>query len=166
MSSSVKKFLFTHFILQKILLRKNNRKFSISFCDSLPARSPLAQSTPVRPVANPTVMPDADDHTPTRSRDQQVSNQQVNLDFGDDDDELFDGNPAVGPLPLPAAVQQRLSDIQSQMDPDARARLQRLSDSLNNHEIERVQPVQPDPNEVRPIRRRRVSNSKLQMRSI
>lgn len=119
-------------------------KFRIIFIiDSLPhdgrpaSLLPLAQSTPQRPETGAT-----SSHLP---------GLQPIVDFGND--EIFDMNGTVGPVGLSTNLQDGLNQIQSQMNPDIRDNLERVGNSLDNHEIERVQSLQPDPNELQPIRR-------------
>lgn len=90
--------------------------------------APLAQSTPLRPVANAAAA------TAT-------SNVPI-VDYGDED-AIFD-NAGVN---LPPAVQNGLAEIQSQMDSNVRQRVNRVSDSLNTPQVDRIQSIEtPDPN--------------------
>lgn len=80
-----------------------------------------------------------------------MSDQQQQPEY--DDDPLFNADEAARPAPLPEELRNQLNDVHSQLDPDVSERILRIGDSLNNDEVNRIQPVNPDPNEDQPIRR-------------
>lgn len=90
---------------------------------------------------------------PPRTENNEVPDQQQQQQIADDEDPLFDIDGAVGPAPLPTNLQQRLNDIHDQLDPDTSQRIRQLGDSLNNAQVDRIQPANPDSNEDQPIRR-------------
>lgn len=70
-----------------------------------------------------------------------------------DNDEFFGAGEVNGPVNESSQLRDGLDEIQSQMDPNIRRHLQQMGDSLNNTGPDRIQPLQPEPNEDQPIRR-------------
>lgn len=107
----------------------------------------------VQPFAQSTPRPTEPNATTSREPDQQP--YQADIQY--DDDAIFNNDGSAGPVPLSPAVRDHLNGIASRLDPDTSQRLRQISDSLNNVEVNRIQP-NADPNdEDQPIRRVSVS---------
>lgn len=103
---------------------------------ALEQSTPLAQSTPLRPATHATTS--------------HASNLTPIADYNDDvADELFDQDGAA----VSTSFREGLVGIQTNMDPNVSQHLLRIGVSLDRDEVDRIQPVQPNPNEIRPIRR-------------
>lgn len=80
---------------------------------------PAAQSTPVPSSRTNQISHEAAPH---------AQNTPANIDFGHDDDPI-----------MPSYLQNAMVQIQSRIDPELRRRLDRLSQSLNAQQVDRIQ---------------------------